>query len=136
MARGYALLGDYAERVGIPLERTGALLVAWNDEQLGEFPGIVERSRANGYSRPRELAVEELYRREPHLGPGALGALEVPDEGIICPFTTPLAFATEAVLAGCELRRSTPGHAASSGWRAAASGCARPARRADARATS
>ena len=30
------------------------------------------------------------------------------DEAIICPFTTPLAFATEAVLAGCELRRSTP----------------------------
>jgi glycerol-3-phosphate dehydrogenase len=32
----------------------------------------------------------------------------VPDEGLICPFTTPLAFATEAVLAGCELLRSTP----------------------------
>ena len=28
----------------------------------------------------------------------------MPDEGIVCPFTTPLAFATEAVLAGCELR--------------------------------
>ena len=52
-------------------------------------------------------SAEELYRREPHLGRGALGALEVPDEGIICPFTTPLAFATEAVLGGCELRRGT-----------------------------
>jgi glycerol-3-phosphate dehydrogenase len=31
----------------------------------------------------------------------------VPDEGLICPFTTPLAFATEAVLAGCELRTRT-----------------------------
>ena len=85
----------------------GALLVAWSEEQLGEFAGIVERARANGYEAMRELDAAELYRREPALGPGALGALEVPDEGLICPFTTPLAFATEAVLAGCELRRST-----------------------------
>ena len=105
VVRGYEQLGRYAERVGIPVERTGALLVAWSEEQLGSLPSIVEQSHANGYEPIRELSAEELYRREPHLGPGALGALEVPDEGIICPFTTPLAFATEAVLAGCELQR-------------------------------
>jgi glycerol-3-phosphate dehydrogenase len=105
--RGHELLGAYAAQVGIPLERTGALLVAWNAEQLREFPVIVERSRANGYERIAPVDVDELYRREPHLGPGALGALEVPDEAIICPFTTPLAYATEAVLAGCELRLGT-----------------------------
>jgi glycerol-3-phosphate dehydrogenase len=32
----------------------------------------------------------------------------VPDEAIVCPFTTPLAFATEAVNAGCDLRRGSP----------------------------
>jgi glycerol-3-phosphate dehydrogenase len=105
VVRGYEQLRGYAERVGIPVERAGALLVAWNEEQLGSLPDIVEQSRANGYEPIRELSVEELYRREPHLGAGALGALEVPDEGIICPFTTPLAFATEAVLGGCELLR-------------------------------
>ncbi len=105
VVRGYEQLGRYAERVGIPVERTGALLVAWSEEQLGSLPSIVEQSHANGYEPIRELSAEELYRREPHLGAGALGALEVPDEGIICPFTTPLAFATEAVLAGCELQR-------------------------------
>jgi glycerol-3-phosphate dehydrogenase len=105
VVRGYEQLGRYAERVGIPVERTGALLVAWTDEQLSSLPSIVEQSHANGYEPIRELSVEELYRREPQLGQGALGALEVPDEGIICPFTTPLAFATEAVLTGCELRR-------------------------------
>ncbi|MEA2330364.1 MAG: glycerol-3-phosphate dehydrogenase [Thermoleophilaceae bacterium] len=108
VARGYRRLAEYAASVGIPVERTGALLVAWDDEQLGEFAGIVERSRANGYGAIREITSEELYRREPNLGPGARGALEVPDESIICPFTTPLAFATEAVMAGCDLRRSKP----------------------------
>src|ERR687893_749946 len=106
--RGCELLAEYAARVGIPVERTGALLVAWDEEQRAELPGIVERSRANGYDAIRELDAAELYAREPYLGRGAVAALEVPDEALVCPFTTPLAFATEAVLAGCDLRRSTP----------------------------
>jgi glycerol-3-phosphate dehydrogenase len=105
--RGHELLTQYAPKVGIPLERTGALLVAWSDEQLRSLPAIVEAAHANGYDAIREVGVDELYRLEPSLGPGARGALEVPDEGIVCPFTTPLAFATEAVLAGCELRLET-----------------------------
>jgi glycerol-3-phosphate dehydrogenase len=105
--RGFELLGGYASRVGIPVERTGALLVAWTHEQLLRFPAIVEGSHANGYRAIGEISVSELYRREPNLGPGAVGALEVPDESIICPFTTPIAYATEAVLSGCELRRRT-----------------------------
>lgn len=107
VARGHELLSRYARGAGIPIERTGALLVAWNEEQRAEFAGIFGRARGNGYTRVRELDGEELYRREPSLGVGARGALEVPDEGIVCPFTTPLAFATEAVLAGAELRRGT-----------------------------
>jgi glycerol-3-phosphate dehydrogenase len=104
--RGHALLGDYARRVGIPVERTGAFLVAWDDEQVAALPGIADTARRNGSEDLRLVEPDELYRREPHLGPGARGALEVPDEGIVCPFTPPLAFATEAVLAGVELRRS------------------------------
>jgi glycerol-3-phosphate dehydrogenase len=105
--RGHELLSAYAPRAGIPLAPIGALLVAWDDEQLSAFPGIVERARENGYDSIRELTSDELYRLEPRLGPGARGALEVPDEGIVCPFTTPLAYATEAVLNGCELQRDT-----------------------------
>ena len=107
VARGHGLLLDYADEVGIPLERTGALLVAWTHEQLDRFPAIEDNARRNGYHRTAPVGVDELYRREPHLGPGALGALEVPDEYIVCPWTPPLACATQAVLAGVELRRFT-----------------------------
>ena len=106
VARGHDLLLGYAEEVGIPIERTGALLVAWSEEELGRFDAIRENAEACGYERVTEISAEELYRREPHLGPGALGALEVPDEHIVCPFTPPLAYATQAVLAGVDLRRS------------------------------
>src|SRR5215211_7950826 len=60
VARGHELLSEYSARVGIPVERTGALLVAWDDEQLAELPGILERARANGSTDLRELGADEL----------------------------------------------------------------------------
>jgi glycerol-3-phosphate dehydrogenase len=103
LSRGSALLRDYAAAAGIPVERTGALLVAWTPEQSAVLPAIEENARRNGYLAVRRVGTAELYRREPRLGPGALGALEIPDEAIICPWTPPLAFATEAVGAGVRL---------------------------------
>ena len=106
VARGHDLLISYAAEAKIPIEPTGALLIAWNREELERFGAIRENAQSCGYERVSEVSPEELYRREPNIGPGALGALEVPDEHIVCPFTPPLAFATQAVLAGAELRRS------------------------------
>ncbi|HEX4008988.1 MAG TPA: NAD(P)/FAD-dependent oxidoreductase [Solirubrobacteraceae bacterium] len=105
VARGHALLQAYAAEVGIPIERTGALLVAWDETQLARFDAIEDNARACGHHGLRRVDAEELHRREPRLGPGARGALEVADEYIICPFTPPLAYATQAVLAGAHLRR-------------------------------
>jgi glycerol-3-phosphate dehydrogenase len=107
LRRGSALLTDYAGLAGIPVERTGALLVAWTAEQERELPAIEQRARQNSCDRVRPVTAAELYRREPHLGPGALAALEIPDESVICPWTTPLAYATEAVRAGVRLMLGT-----------------------------
>jgi glycerol-3-phosphate dehydrogenase len=120
VARGHELLLAYADEVGVPLERTGALLVAWNAEERERLPAIEAGARANGYEHVRAVRADELYRREPSLGAGAVAALEVPDEFIVCPFTPPLAYATQAVLAGVELRRweRVTGLArAGAGWR-------------------
>lgn len=81
--RGTELLRDYAAQVGIPVERTGALLIAWSAEQLAELAGIEDMARTNGYLGANPISASELYAREPHLGPGALGALVIPDESII-----------------------------------------------------
>jgi glycerol-3-phosphate dehydrogenase len=107
LARGSALLRDYASEAGIPVEHTGALLVAWTAEQLSALPSIAENAARNGYQAVRPVSAGALYEREPRLGPGALGGLEIPGESIICPWTTPLAFATEAVTAGVRLLLGT-----------------------------
>jgi glycerol-3-phosphate dehydrogenase len=101
--RGYDLLGSYAEAAGIAVERTGALLVAWDDDQLAALPALAEKAERNGYRQTRRIGVDELYRHEPHLGAGALGAIEVPGESVIDPWTPGLAFATEAVRDGAAL---------------------------------
>ncbi|MFE7463169.1 NAD(P)/FAD-dependent oxidoreductase [Streptomyces sp. NPDC057499] len=100
---GQHRLRAYAAESGIPVERVGALLVAWDDEQLAALPALLAKAERNEYHEARLLDGEELRTREPRLGPGALGALEIPDESIICPWTTPLAYATQAVRAGVHL---------------------------------
>jgi glycerol-3-phosphate dehydrogenase len=53
------------------------------------------------------MDLDELVRREPHLAEGATGAVTIPDESIICPWSPSIAFATEAAGAGVELRLGT-----------------------------
>jgi glycerol-3-phosphate dehydrogenase len=100
---GYRRLADYAAESGIPVEPVGALLVAWDEEQLAALPRLGEKAERNDHKETRLLDRPELYEREPHLGPGALGALEVPGESIIDPWTTTLAYATQAVRHGVDL---------------------------------
>lgn len=103
VSRGYELLSDYAKRTGIPVEHTGAILVAWDDEQLDALPGLKEKAEANGYHRCEIVDSAAVYAAVPDLGPGALGGLTVPDESIICTWTVNLALATDAVNRGTTL---------------------------------
>ncbi|MFF8694198.1 NAD(P)/FAD-dependent oxidoreductase [Streptomyces sp. NPDC015144] len=96
-------LRAYAAGAGIPVERVGALLVAWDEEQLAVLPSLLKKAEHNEYHAARLLDADELRNREPRLGPGALGALEIPDESLVCPWTTPLAYTTQAVRAGVHL---------------------------------
>jgi glycerol-3-phosphate dehydrogenase len=105
VARGYDLLGEYAEQTGIPVERTGALLVAWTQEELNALPGLKEKAERNFYRRCEIVGADEVYRQVPDLGPGVLGGLTVPGESIICTWTTNLALATDAVARGARLMR-------------------------------
>jgi glycerol-3-phosphate dehydrogenase len=100
---GARLLAAYAAESGIPVEPVGALLVAWGEEQLAALPRLAEKAERNEYWDTRLIGPVELYEREPRLGPGALAALHVPGESIICPWTTTLAYATQAVRHGVDL---------------------------------
>jgi glycerol-3-phosphate dehydrogenase len=103
LRRGFDLMQEYGPQAGIPIERTGGLLVAWNEEQMEQLPHIQAGAIQNNVLDTKIVSREEVYRREPHLGEGALGGLFVPEESIICPFTPTLAYATEFVRNGGDL---------------------------------
>ena len=105
VARGYHLLGDYAAQAGIPVERTGAILVAWTGEELQALPALKDKAGRNGYHDCSLIGAAGVYQQLPDLGPGALGGLAVPGESIICTWTTSLALATDAVRRGASLLR-------------------------------
>ena len=87
LRRSCSRLRAYADAVGIAVEDTGALLVAWPAEELASLTALARKAAENGVIDLHAIAVRELYELEPELGPGALGALRIPGEGIVCPQT-------------------------------------------------
>jgi glycerol-3-phosphate dehydrogenase len=104
LKRSYPLLEKFMREVGSPFERIGGLLIAWTQQQLETLPSLLAKARNNGDTDVYITSKEEIYRREPHLGQGALGGMFVPGEGILCTFTIPLACATQAVVNGVTLK--------------------------------
>ena len=103
VARGYELLRAYAPKAGISVEETGAVLVAWDDEQAANLPTLAAKAAENNYMHAEVIDANEVRELEPHLGDGVIGGMIVPGEHLVDPWTTPIAFATEAILNGCQL---------------------------------
>lgn len=104
LKRSYPLMEHFMRELGSPFERIGGLLIAWTQEQLDLLPALLAKAHKNGDTDVHLITKEEVYRREPHLGEGALGGMFVPSEGILCTFTIPLACATQAVVNGVTLK--------------------------------
>ena len=104
LKRSYPLMESYMPEAGIPFERIGGLLIAWNQDQWDTLPKLLDKAHQNGEMDVRLISADEVYKREPHLGSGALGGMAVPGEGILCTFTVPLACATQALVNGVTLK--------------------------------
>ncbi len=103
IARGYHLMRDYAAATGIPIEDTGAVLVAWTEAEVQALPGLLAKAQTNGCADARLINAAAVYRLVPDLGEGALAGMVVPGESIMCTWTATLALATEAVRCGVTL---------------------------------
>ena len=103
VSRGYELLSEWAPRAGVAVEHTGALLVAWDDEQAENLPSLVKKAVANGYHHASVVDAATVRSLEHHLGPDVRAGMLVPDEHIIDPWATPLQFARDAIAHGATL---------------------------------
>ncbi|MDP1627071.1 NAD(P)/FAD-dependent oxidoreductase [Parvibaculum sp.] len=78
---GRGMLYRYLDAHGLPYRRTGKLIVATEEAQLGVLGGVAERARANGVSDIREMTAAEARAMEPALR--CVAALHSPSTGIL-----------------------------------------------------
>jgi glycerol-3-phosphate dehydrogenase len=106
MQAGYREYLAIHERLNLPLMETGALVVAWDDAQMQRLPGIVAQAHANGVADVAEISRDEMRRREPGFAGHALGAVHVPREHLIDPWSAPLAYVLQGIAHGGRVRRN------------------------------
>jgi glycerol-3-phosphate dehydrogenase len=106
MQAGYQEYLDIRQKLNLPLLETGALVVAWTPEELSALDGIVEKAHANNVTDVKRLTQTELRIREPQISKSALGAVLVPGEHVIDPWSSPLAYAQQAIAHGAVIMRN------------------------------
>ncbi|WP_447588897.1 FAD-dependent oxidoreductase [Aquipseudomonas campi] len=104
MQEGYHEYLEIHKKMNLPLLRTGAMVVAWSEEDLARLAGIVQQAHDNGVADVRLIERREIRALEPGLSADALAAVEVPGEFLIDPWSAPLGYLQQALLAGAEAR--------------------------------
>lgn len=104
---GYQEYLKIHQELGLPLERTGAHVVAWNDEEVAVLEAIVAQAHANGVLDVGLISGAEVKAREPQLSHLALAAVSVPSESIIDPWSAPYAYLLQSLLNGGEIFLAT-----------------------------
>jgi len=102
MQAGYQEYLAIHKQLNLPVLKTGALVVAWNHAQLQRLEGIVTKAHQNGVDDVALISLEKLRSLESNLSHSALGAVTIPGEFVIDPWSAPLAYLTQAVNAGAE----------------------------------
>jgi len=101
-AEGRLALERFCEERGVPFERCGKLVVATRPEELPRLDELEARGRANGLAGVRRLPAEAIREHEPHAA--GLGALHVPETGIVDFPAMCRALADDVVAAGGAVR--------------------------------
>jgi glycerol-3-phosphate dehydrogenase len=97
MQAGYDEYIAIAPTMNLPLLETGAIVAAWNDEEVAKLDGIEAQARENGVVDVRRVSHDEILAREPHINPAVRAGLLVPREHVIDPWSAPLAYLTQAI---------------------------------------
>ena len=112
VARGHERYLAEAPAMGLPILKLGSLTVAWNEAEAARLKAMHTETIAAGFKSAALVGAGAIYRRAPHLAPGAVAAIWEPEEAIVDPFSTPYAYALDAVTNGVTYRAACPVSAA------------------------
>ncbi|MGI1663667.1 NAD(P)/FAD-dependent oxidoreductase [Palleronia sp. KMU-117] len=105
ITEGYAEYLSIRDRLNLPLLRTGALVLAWTEDQEATLPDLIAQARQNGVDDVEPLTRAQTLALEPGLAPGVRASFRVPCEYVIDPWSAPLAYLAQALAHGAEVRR-------------------------------
>ena len=88
--------------LGVPFRRNGALVIAFNEEQLAQINELKQRGIDNGVPGLSILSGEELLKQEKSINPEAKGALFAETAGIVDPMLLTISLMENAVMNGVE----------------------------------
>lgn len=94
--------------MNLPVLETGAMVAAWTEDEEARLPELLAQAQSNGVTDTRIISRDEVLTREPELASHVRGALLVPREHVIDPWSAPLAYATQAKALGAEFRFNAP----------------------------
>lgn len=99
---------EIREAMNLPVLETGAMVAAWTEDEEARLPDLLAQAQGNGVTDTRIISRDEALARETALAGHVRGALLVPREHVIDPWSAPLAYATQAKALGAEFRFNAP----------------------------
>ncbi len=106
IADGYREFREIHGKFNLPLLETGAMVLAWDEEQASRIDDIVSKAHANGITDVAEIDSDAVRARVPSLGPGVKRAAYIPGESLVDPWSTPLAYLHQALAHGATFMNS------------------------------
>ncbi len=105
---GYKEYEALRGQMNLPIDRCGALVLAWTEEQEARLPALMEQAYENGVEDVTPLSRTETFALEPNLNPTLRASFRVPRESLIDPWSAPHAYLLQALLNGADLERDCP----------------------------
>lgn len=107
MQTGYQEYMDIRAHLNLPILKTGAAVVAWDEYDEAQLDAIVVHAKANNVDDVEQISRSTLLRLEPALSAQARSAVLVPREYVIDPWSAPLAYVQQAMAHGASVMRQT-----------------------------
>lgn len=104
---GYQEYLDVSNSLGLPILKSGAMVLAWNDDQLAKLDELIAKAHDNGVHDVVRLSHTQILEREPQLSPAVKGGFLVPGEYLIDPWSSAHAYILQALANGAKLYRNT-----------------------------
>ena len=101
---GASMYPDLCASLGVPYRRSGALIVAFSQEDRKTLQMLLERGIANGVKDMAILEKDQVLALEPNLNPEIVCALSVPGSGLVSPYELAFALADDAAVNGVQFR--------------------------------